>query len=137
MRGANLQVYEKNCLTYPPSCILTSFLKNASRSLLPKRLWKRASKTSFSKYKQKLVLLVIYPFNDHFWRFLEYGFCQINWNLLKYKDYKNILLFSACVFWYVLFDKLFFSIMVRIWLTSTSSSHFHTFSNNGDVWTTL
>ena len=29
---------------------------------------------------------------------LEYGFCQVNWNLLQYKDYKNILLFnSLCV----------------------------------------
>ena len=37
---------------------------------------------------------------------MEFGFCQVNWNLLQYKDYKNILLFPAGVFYYiVLFDK--------------------------------
>ena len=50
LRGANLQVYEKK------------FSKNASR-LLPKRLWSCASKISFRKYKQKIVLLVIYLLN--------------------------------------------------------------------------
>ena len=35
-----------------------------------------------------------------------YGFRQVNWNSLQYWGYKNILLFSACVFWYVvLFNK--------------------------------
>ena len=33
LRDANLQVYEKNSFTYPPSCILPSFSKNASRLL--------------------------------------------------------------------------------------------------------
>ena len=42
-----------------PSCILLSFSKNASGSLLKKRLGKCASTISFRKYKQKLVLLVI------------------------------------------------------------------------------
>ena len=63
LRDANLQVYEKNSFTYPPSCILPLFSKNASRLLLPKRLLKCASKISFWKYKQKVVLLVIYLFN--------------------------------------------------------------------------
>ena len=49
--------------TYPPSCTLPSFSKNASRLLLSKRLWKDAIKTSFKKYKQKVVLLVIYLCN--------------------------------------------------------------------------
>ena len=58
----NLQVYEKS-FTYLPSFILPSFSKNASWLLLPKRLWNCASKISFRKYKQKVVLLVIYLFN--------------------------------------------------------------------------
>ena len=60
---ANLQVYEKNSFTYLPSCILPSFSKNASRLLIPKRLGNCASKIPFRKYKQKVVLLVIYLFN--------------------------------------------------------------------------
>ena len=63
LRDANLQVYEKNSVTYPPSCILPSFPKNLSQLLLPKRFWKCVSKISFRKYKQKLKLLVIYLFN--------------------------------------------------------------------------
>ena len=55
LRDANLQVYEKNSFTYPPSCILPSFSKNASRLLLPKRLLKCANKISFRKYEQKVV----------------------------------------------------------------------------------
>ena len=100
-----------------PSCILLSFPKNASRSLLKKRLGKCASTISFRKYKRKLLLLVICQLNYNLskstsfyvewgiWCCLEYSFCQINWNLLLYKDYKNIFLFSPCVFWCVLFDK--------------------------------
>ena len=63
LREANLQVYEKNSFTHPPSCILLLFSRNASRLVLPKRLLKCASKISFWKYKQKVVLLVIYLFN--------------------------------------------------------------------------
>ena len=37
--------------------------KNASRLLLPKWFWRCASTTSFRKYKQKVVLIVIYLFN--------------------------------------------------------------------------
>ena len=55
LRDANLQVYEKNSFTYPPSCILPLFSKNASRLLLPKRLLKCANKISFRKYEQKVV----------------------------------------------------------------------------------
>ena len=51
-----------------PSCILLSFPKSASRSILKERLGKCASTISFRKYKQKLVLLVI---------------CQLNYNLSK------------------------------------------------------
>ena len=51
----------KKSFTYLPSCIWPSFSKNAS--LLPKRLLKLASKISFRKYKQKVVLLVIYLFS--------------------------------------------------------------------------
>ena len=116
LQDGNLQVYKKHSFTYPPSCILPSFSINASRLLLPKRFWKCASKIYFRKYKQKVVVfLLIYLFNYDssqvnylhvecgIWRCLEYDFRQINWNLLQCKDYKNILLFSACVFLYVLF----------------------------------
>ena len=65
LRDANLQVYEKSSFTYPPSCILSSFSKKMiSGLLLPKSLWMYASIISFRrKYKQKVVLLVIYLFN--------------------------------------------------------------------------
>ena len=57
------QVNEKNSFTYTPSCIFTllsqnaSFYQNASRLLLPKRLWKCESTIFFRKYKRKVVLL--------------------------------------------------------------------------------
>ena len=63
LRDANLQVYQKNSLTYPPSWILPSFSKNTWRLLLPKTLSKCASKTSLRKNKRKVVLLVTYLFN--------------------------------------------------------------------------
>ena len=53
----------KKSFTYLPLWILPSFFKNASRLLLPKRLWNCARKISFRKYKQKVVLLVIYLFS--------------------------------------------------------------------------
>ena len=71
--------------------LLPSFSKNASWLLLPKRLWKCASKFFFRKYKQKVVLLVIYLFNYNSFKLtssmlnvtfdvasgcLEYGFCK-------------------------------------------------------------
>ena len=52
-----LQVNGKNSFTHTPSCILPSFSQNASRLLLPKRLWKCVSTISFRKYKRKVVLL--------------------------------------------------------------------------------
>ena len=60
LHDANLGVYKKNSLAYPPSCFLLSFSRNASRLLLPMKLLKCASKIYFRKYKQKVVLLVIY-----------------------------------------------------------------------------
>ena len=62
LRDAN-HVYEKNSFIYPPSWTLPLFSTNASRLLLPKSLLKCASKISSWKYKQKVVLLVIYKFN--------------------------------------------------------------------------
>ena len=59
LRDANLQFYEKKAL----SCILLSFSQNASRLLLPMRLWKCTSTVSFRKYKQRVVLLVFDLFN--------------------------------------------------------------------------
>ena len=56
LRDANLQTYKKNYFTHPPWCILLSFSQNASRLLLPKRLWKCARTISFRKYKRKVVL---------------------------------------------------------------------------------
>ena len=50
---------KKSSLIHPTSCTLLSFSQNASRLLLPKRLWKWANR----KYTWKVVLLVIYLFN--------------------------------------------------------------------------
>ena len=47
-RDANLQVHEKSSFAHPPSYILPSLSKNTSRLLLPKSLWKCATKISFS-----------------------------------------------------------------------------------------
>ena len=58
----NLQVYEKNSFTHPPSCILPSFSQNASRLLLLKRLWKYASTIFFRKFKQKVLLVLVQVF---------------------------------------------------------------------------
>ena len=107
---------KKNSLPYPPSCILPSFSKNASRLLLLKRLWKCSRKISFRKYKQTAALLLIFLFNYDSLRQLPS--CWM-WHLtlswarflsnkleLQYRDFKKIVLFSACVFWYVVhFDK--------------------------------
>ena len=53
LRDANLQVNEKNSFTNPPSCILPSFSKNASRLLLPKRLLKVCEQKFFQKKRAK------------------------------------------------------------------------------------
>ena len=63
LRDANLQVYEENSFTHPPSCILPSFPQNASQ-LLSKEALKVCEHISFREYKWKVVLLVIYLFND-------------------------------------------------------------------------
>ena len=56
---------EENSFTNPPSCILPSFSKNASRLLLPKRLLKVCEqKNFFRKNEQRVVLLVIYLLNS-------------------------------------------------------------------------
>ena len=86
MRYANLQVYEKNFFKYLLRTDHDYFFRRGFDSV-------RAKKT-FRKYKQKVVLLVIYLFNYDSskstsfmlkWHLacLEYGFCQINWNLLQ------------------------------------------------------
>ena len=62
----------------------------------------------------------------------QYSFRQINWNSLQYKGYKNVLLFPACVFSYVvLFNKklivvhhdgntflLYFNICIKLTLSA-------------------
>ena len=66
LRGANLQVYEKKLFHISTfmnfAFIFQERIKNASL-LLQNRLWKCESKISFRKYKQKVVLFVIYLFN--------------------------------------------------------------------------
>ena len=57
---------KKNSFTYLPSWILLLFSKIAWPLFFPKRLWKCTSKISFGKYKQKVVLLIIYLFN-YYW----------------------------------------------------------------------
>ena len=63
LRHANLQVYEETSFTHPPSRILPSFPQNASQ-LLSKEALKVCEHISFREYKWKVVLLVIYLFND-------------------------------------------------------------------------
>ena len=46
---------EENSFTNPPSCILPSFSKNASRLLLPKRLLKVCKQIFFQKKRAKSV----------------------------------------------------------------------------------
>ena len=47
---------------------------------------------------------------------LEYGFRQVNWSLLQYKDHKNIFLLTVCVFWHlVLFNKKLIAIIKSSW----------------------
>ena len=58
MKCQPASLWRKTLFTHPPSCILSSFSQNASRLLLPKRLWKCASAISFRKHKRKLVLLL-------------------------------------------------------------------------------
>ena len=54
---------KKNSFTHLPTCILPSFSQNTSQSLLQKKFWACVGLISFGKYKQKVVLLVIYLFN--------------------------------------------------------------------------
>ena len=111
LRDANLQVNEKNSFANPPSCILPSFSKNASRLLLPKRLSKVCKQLFFQKKRAKSSVTCVLPVELRFilvnflhveygvWLCLEYGFCQANWNLLQYitKITKTIF-FSKPVF---------------------------------------
>ena len=110
LRDANLQVNEKNSFTNRPSCILPSFSKNASRLLLPKRLLKLCEQKFFRKNEQR-VLLVTYLMNydssksTSFMLNLALGFVlstvslssKLGFIAIHYKDYKNVLLSSACV----------------------------------------
>ena len=94
LQDANLQVNEKNSFTNPPSCILPSFSKNASRLLLLKRLLKVCEQNFFEKKRAKSsvtcnlpvqlrFILVNFPHVEYgVWLCFEYGFCQANWNLL-------------------------------------------------------
>ena len=96
LRDANRQVNEENSFTNPPSCILPSFSKNASRLLLPKRLLKVCEQNFFQKKRAKSSVTCNLPveFDSSevkflhveygVWFCLEYGFCQGNWNLLQY-----------------------------------------------------
>ena len=105
LQDSHQQVYGIS-FTHPSSCISPSFSKNGSRLLLPKRLLKFASKISFRKYKQKVVLLLICLFN--------YNLCQLPscwmWRLTfswvgflssKLGFIAKAFFFSQVVFWYV------------------------------------
>ena len=123
---ANLQFYEKNSFTHPPSCILPLFSQNASRLLLRKRLCKRPSTLSFRKYKRKVCYF-------SFTCSITIHVSQLSscwmWHLTFSWDYKTSFFFA--VFSYVPFyknlivlhhgdDNVLYSI-----LTSVSNSHFH------------
>ena len=114
---------KKNSFTHPSSCILPLFSQSASQLLLPRKLWKSVSTISFRKYKQKVVLLVIYllnydsPTSTFFMLNIAFDvvLSRVFSNKLEFfvscniKHYKNILLFALC------FD-MYFSI--KIWLFS-------------------
>ena len=116
-RDTNLQVDEKSSFTHPPSCILPSFSKNTSRLLLPKNLWKCASRISLRKYKRvtcnlpvqlKFLQVNFLHVEDAIESFLEYSFYQVNWNSFVSCDVKlqeHPSFCSCSVFWYVLFYK--------------------------------
>ena len=102
LRDANLQLHKKNIF------LTSSFMYSAS--IFQERITITSSERAFKVceqnfFQQKVVLLVINLFSYDSSKLtsfmlnicLEYGFCQVNWDLLQYKDYKNILLFSACV----------------------------------------
>ena len=143
LRDANFQVCENNSFAYPPSCILPSFSKNASRLLPPKRLWKCASKIYFGRYKQRVVLLVIYLFNydslrqlASFWmwhlRFFWVRFLSNKLEFIAIQRLQKHFFLSLCLlvytFWNFLMESEFFSIIVIILfyfiLTSVWNSHF-------------
>ena len=88
---------KKNSFTNPPSCILPSSSKNASRLLLPKSLWNCSRTTSFRKYNRIICnlhvqLRFLYVKFLHveyaIGRSLEYSFCQINWNSFVFCNVK-------------------------------------------------
>ena len=110
LRDANLQVNEKNSFTNCPSCILPSFSKNASRLLLPKRLLKVCKQIFFQKKRAKSVnstYLLNYDSSKStsFMLNMAVGFVlstvllssKLKFIAIHYKDYKNVLLSSACV----------------------------------------
>ena len=111
LRDANLQVHEKNSVTYPFSCnIFCLHFLRTYHNYFFQRGFESASKISFRKYKQKIQqcylcftcfitihLSLLFIVACGIWLCLEYGFCQVNSNLLQFKDYKHILFFSACV----------------------------------------
>ena len=122
---------KKNSFTHPPYCISPSFSQNTSWLLLPKRLWKCESTISFWKYKQKVVLLVIYLFN---YDSSKSAFFVINygiWRSIEYSFYEEeigiIRVFLLCVLICTFLSKSncssswWFSFPI---LTSVSNSHF-------------
>ena len=117
LRDANLQVNKKNFFTNPPSCILPSFSKNASRLLLPKRLLKVWSKIFFRKNEQGAAILVTYLLNHDsskstsFMLNMVFGFVLstvfvkqigISCNTLQGLQKRSSFL-SLCFDWYVVF----------------------------------
>ena len=104
---ANLQIYEKNSFTLPPSCILPSFSQTASWLLLLKSLWKCESTISSRKYKGKVVPLVIYDssepiffilnvaFDVHFWCLSNKFECFVYWNRKTIRT--SFFLLNRCV----------------------------------------
>ena len=106
------KVTKKISFTYHPSCILPSFSKNPSQLLLPKRLWNCSVATVSSKYKQNVVLLVIYLFNYNsskstsFMMSVAFNFVLVRFSSSKLEfiaiqRLQKHSFFPACVFWYV------------------------------------
>ena len=116
LRDANLQVYEKKFFIHPPSFICLAFIFPECFTITSSEEALCASTISFTKYKGKVVLLVIYLFNydspnSPFFMLniafdAEYSFCQINWNssfvaIQRLQGHRSF----GSVFWYVIFKE--------------------------------
>ena len=126
-------------------CTLSSFSQSVLRLLLSKRFWKRADTIFFRKYRWKVLLPVLYLFNYDsckstffmlnmaFDFVLNTIFVKYSLRVLKYEDYKNILLFAQPVCFDMYFSNKNLIVLLHgdtfsSFLTYVSTSHFQQWS---------